>query len=144
MTAKTILVVDDSPVIRKLLRIALSAEGYTVLEAGGAWSAMEAIEEHTPDLILQDLILPDMPGTELVRRLHAVCPGVPILAVSGFGAMAAIAGNHHLGFAEVIAKPIEPSRLVAIVRRYLDQDVSRAPASLVGAAARSPAVALFP
>ena len=119
--AQTVLVIDDNLLMRKLVRITLAAEGYVVPEASDGRSGIEALVEHTPDLVIQDLILPDMSGTELIRRLRALPAGaeIPILAVSGFGAMTTVAENARLGFTEVLRKPIEPSRLIAIVGKYL-------------------------
>jgi CheY-like chemotaxis protein len=64
--APTILVVEDNPMTRKLLRVTLGTAGYRVIEAEDARTALAAVEQSLPDLILQDLILPDMDGVELV------------------------------------------------------------------------------
>ncbi|MEP7305950.1 MAG: response regulator [Acidobacteriota bacterium] len=86
MSPATILVVEDNPTTRKMLRITLTTEGYGVVEAADARAALAAAEKRLPDLVLQDLILPDMDGLELLRRLRALPGGteLPILALSGF------------------------------------------------------------
>ena len=64
--AVRVLVVDDEPPIRKLLRVGLGTEGYTISEAGTAKEAIARIEAEEPDLVLLDLGLPDMTGQELL------------------------------------------------------------------------------
>ncbi len=117
----TVLVVEDNPISLKLLRVTLQGEGYRVLEAPDGASALSHMARGLPDLILQDLFLPDMDGFELVHRLREF-PGaksVPILALSGFLARLEAARATHIGFAACLVKPIEPSRLVEIVQSYL-------------------------
>src|SRR5207247_65802 len=77
-----ILVVDDNAITRKLVRVTLASEGYSVLEAEDGASAMGMLAREKPDLILQDLVLPDIGGIELVERLRAEPggAGIPILA----------------------------------------------------------------
>ncbi len=92
----SILVVEDNPTARKMLRLALEAEGYRVIEAfDGATALTRAIAE-APDLIVQDLVLPDMDGLELLRRLRALPGGAgkPIIALSGFQSLIEKANRH--------------------------------------------------
>lgn len=80
----TILVVDDDPGIRFMLRIILEHEGYAVLEAGNGEAALAAIGARVPDIVLTDLMMPVMSGAELILRLHseASTAGIPIVVVS--------------------------------------------------------------
>lgn len=82
----TILLIEDNPTTRRLVRSALEPKGYEVAEATTGELALEAIERRAPDLVLQDIILPDMDGFELIARLRArlTTPRVPILALTGF------------------------------------------------------------
>jgi PAS domain S-box-containing protein len=124
MTAvPSILVVEDNPAARKMLRLALVTEGYVVVEAVDARAALAAAESTLPDLILQDLILPDMDGLELLRRLRALPGGteLPILALSGFLSRLEEAQTDQEGFTALLVKPIEPSRLIEAIRVYLPQ-----------------------
>ena len=80
-----ILVVEDNPISRKLTRLALEMEGFSVFEAADGQSAIDHVARDRPDLILQDILLPDMDGFEIVKRLHEL-PGadkIPILALTG-------------------------------------------------------------
>src|SRR5207248_8299992 len=83
-----VLVVDDNPLTRKVVRATLEAGGYVVREAQDGQSALAIMAHHSPALILQDLLLPDMGGFELVTRLRALPGGaqIPILAFSGLTA----------------------------------------------------------
>jgi PAS domain S-box-containing protein len=116
----TILVVEDNPITRKMVRVALAAEGYSILEAPDGRTALDLAAAHAPDLILQDLLLPDMDGFELVGRLRAL-PGageIPIIAFSGFLSRLDTA-RALAGFSDFLVKPVEPSQLVQTIRIYL-------------------------
>ncbi|MEP6654558.1 MAG: response regulator, partial [Myxococcales bacterium] len=119
--ACTVLVVEDNPTGRRLLRLILEAEGYRVVEAFDGATALKRMERDPPDLVIQDLILPDIDGLELLRRMRALPAGahVPVLALSGFRSILENAAHQAGGFDECLLKPILPSRLVEIVRRYI-------------------------
>src|SRR6185436_14415744 len=80
-----ILLVEDNPITRKLVRFALQQEHFDLSEASDAATALELAEKKRPDLILQDLLLPDMDGFALVARFRAMpaLGSVPIFAFSG-------------------------------------------------------------
>jgi signal transduction histidine kinase/CheY-like chemotaxis protein len=137
MTAvPSILVVDDNAIARKMLRLALVTEGYAVTEAADARAALSAAEGALPDLVLQDLVLPDMDGLELLRRLRALPGGVelPIVVLSGFLSRLEGLQTSEDGFSALLLKPIEPSRLIDAIRTFVPQPTSPAPA--VGAGRR--------
>jgi diguanylate cyclase (GGDEF)-like protein/PAS domain S-box-containing protein len=119
--AATILVVDDNAIMRKMVRLALESEGYRVLEAATGHAGLQVTEAERPDLILQDLLLPDIDGFELVQRLRALphAADIPILAFSGF--LSKIEQSHSLqaGFSDHLYKPVEASRLVQTVQAHL-------------------------
>jgi PAS domain S-box-containing protein len=128
----TILVVEDNPTTLKMLRLALESEGYRVVEASDGRSALAAVETSRPDLVLQDLILPDMDGLDLVRRLRALdgCADLPVVALSGFLSRLEELRTTDVGFTLCLVKPIEPSRLVEALRIYLPRrGVVRLPAA---------------
>lgn len=118
MTTRPILIAEDNGATRKMMRLALQAEGYSVVEAENGESALRVAVEQSPAIVLLDCKLPDMDGFEVARRLHAVAPGLPILAVTGW-AGADEARVLTAGFLEVLVKPVEPSRLVEIVGRHI-------------------------
>jgi CheY-like chemotaxis protein len=120
----TILLVEDNPTTRKLVRFALEKHGFVVVEACDGGSAMQRFADATPALVLQDLMLPDVDGFELVTRLRALPCGrdVPILAFSGMLSKVEEARASAAGFNDVISKPTEPSRLLQIIRAHLPAD----------------------
>ncbi len=78
----TILVIDDEPPIRKLLRMGLSTQGYAILEAANAATALEILARESPDLVILDLGLPDMRGHDLLRAIRVSHPGLPVVVLS--------------------------------------------------------------
>jgi CheY-like chemotaxis protein len=117
----TILVVEDNAITRKIMRLALSAQGYDVLEAADGRSALAVMTQTRPDLVLQDLALPDIDGLTLARRLRRL-PGredVPIVAFSAFITRLEQARASNDIFRAFIPKPILPSTLVELVKTFI-------------------------
>ena len=79
-----ILVIDDEPPIRKLLRMGLNTQGYDVLEAPSGKTGLELLAQN-PDLVILDLGLPDVDGLELLRTIRGRKEGVPIVVLSSRG-----------------------------------------------------------
>ena len=120
MTGPKILVVEDNPLTRKMLRVTLETDGYTVIEAQDGRAALAALQKETPALVLQDLILPDMNGFELIRQLRRLAGSeIPILALSGFLSRVEEARGAEAGFTALLLKPISPSHLLEVIRPYL-------------------------
>src|SRR5205814_7565873 len=101
----------------KMVRFALEKKGYTVLEAKDGKTALSLFQAVQPALVIQDLLLPDVDGFELVARLRAL-PGGDKAAILAFSGMISKLEEGRIataGFDDVIVKPIEPSRLVPII-----------------------------
>lgn len=118
-----ILVVDDDPTVRAVLRAILVRGGYAVHTAAHAAEAIEVFQKHPFSLVLSDLSMPELDGFGLMSALRALPGGdLPIVALSG------AAEAHGLGRVEgfdgVWPKPVAPARLLADVRQILS--VSRA------------------
>jgi PAS domain S-box-containing protein len=124
-----ILVIEDNQTTRKVVRLTLVAEGFEVIEVGGGIEALAAVERKAPDLVLQDLLLPDMDGFELVGRLRALpeMAGVPIVAFSGFVSRLECGRAAAVGFTDFVSKPVEPSRLVQVIRAHLPDPAAGRP-----------------
>jgi PAS domain S-box-containing protein len=119
--AGSILVVEDNPTTRKMFRVALESAGYEVVEAADCRTALDVVAQRRPDLIVQDLILPDMDGLELARSLRDKLGDapVPIVCVSGFLSKLDEARALKGGFAQVLVKPVDPFQLLDTVNIHL-------------------------
>jgi two-component system, OmpR family, KDP operon response regulator KdpE len=113
-----VLVVDDEPPIRKLLRMGLGTQGYEILEAPNGKTAL-ALAAGKPDLIILDLGLPDTQGLELLRVLRSQNERVPIVVLSSRGDEAAKVQALDLGADDYVTKPFGMEELLARIRAAL-------------------------
>lgn len=112
----SILVVDDEPAIRKLLRVGLGAEGYGIVEAPNAREALALVAVERPDLILLDLGLPDIPGHEVLQRWRNEALELPIVILSSRTDEAGIVRALELGADDYVTKPFGMKELAARIR----------------------------
>ncbi|QPF93211.1 response regulator [Bradyrhizobium commune] len=113
-----VLVIDDEPPIRKLLRMGLSTQGYEILEASNGKTALEKLAEE-PALIILDLGLPDIQGHELLRTIRARNEAVPIVVLSSRGDEAGKVQALDLGADDYLTKPFGMDELLARLRAAL-------------------------
>jgi two-component system KDP operon response regulator KdpE len=113
-----VLVADDEPRITKLVSIALSEEGFRVVTATGGEDALAKAEEIRPDIVLLDIVMPDLDGIEVMRQLREQRP-VPVILLTAKGATADKAKGLDLGADDYIAKPFHPDELAARVRAVI-------------------------
>jgi len=121
VTPRRILVVEDNPLNLKLVRDVLEFAGYHVIEARSGEEGLRAAQEEPPDLVLMDLQLPGIDGTETLRRLRqgSLGRGVPVVAVTA-SAMAEDRTRAALaGFDGFVEKPISVRALPAQVEAFL-------------------------
>ena len=111
----TILIVDDEPPIRKLLRMGLTSQGYQVLEAANGKSALEQLIEK-PALVVLDLGLPDIDGLELLRRIRHRHSDLPVIVLSSRGDEAGKVAALDLGADDYVTKPFGMDELFARMR----------------------------
>jgi len=114
--AVKILVVDDEPPIRKLLRVGLGTEGFAVLDAINAREALELVKAEKPDLILLDLGLPDVAGHDLLQKWRDELLDLPIVVLSSRTDEAGIVRALDLGADDYVTKPFGMAELVARIR----------------------------
>jgi two-component system KDP operon response regulator KdpE len=114
-----VLVIDDEPPIRKLLRVGLSAHGYQIVEASSGKMALELLGEQRPDLIVLDLGLPDMQGHELLRAMRARNDSVPIVVLSSRDDEAGKVQALDSGADDYVTKPFGMDELLARMRAAL-------------------------
>ncbi len=121
-----ILVADDEPRITKLVSIALSEEGFRVVAASTGSEAIRLAEEYRPDVVLLDIVMPDMDGIEVMRQLRE-SRSVPVILVTAKGSTADKTKGLDLGADDYIAKPFHPDELAARVRAVLRRSGGGAP-----------------
>jgi two-component system, OmpR family, KDP operon response regulator KdpE len=114
----SILVVDDEPPIRRLLRTSLTAQGYDVLEATGGQEAIDAVGRDKPDLVILDLGLPDLGGIEVIRVLRQRS-SLPIIVLSVRDDERGKVEALDLGADDYVIKPFGVDELVARIRTAL-------------------------
>ncbi|OPH83810.1 response regulator [Nitrobacter vulgaris] len=116
--ASKVLIIDDEPPIRKLLRMGLTTQGYQIIEAPNGKMGMELLKEE-PDLIILDLGLPDIQGHELLRMIRARSESVPIVVLSSRGDEAGKVQALDYGADDYLTKPFGMEELLARMRAAL-------------------------
>ena len=120
-----ILVVDDDEFVRLMLRFTLTDAGYEVQEASNGREALKAYADHPADVVILDILMPEMEGLETIQRLKQSDPDVKIIAVSGGGRPEAV---EHLRLAESLGtvrtfyKPLDNGKLHAALRDLLGDE----------------------
>jgi two-component system chemotaxis response regulator CheY len=123
---QTILIIEDNAITRQILRLSLTGAGFEVIEAEDGRSAIARMAEQQPDLVIEDLGLPDIDGVSLAQTLRSL-PGredVPIVAFSAFVDRLEEARATNDLFKAFIPKPIEPSKLVGLIKRLISSPVA--------------------
>ncbi|WP_432353788.1 response regulator transcription factor [Sporosarcina sp. A2] len=117
----TILAVDDDPNILELVRITLSAAGYSVMKAKNGREALELMEHEVPDLAVVDVMMPEMDGYELTKKVRSEWD-IPVLLLTAKGELEDKEKGFLAGSDDYLVKPFEPKELLfrirAILRRY--------------------------
>jgi two-component system, OmpR family, KDP operon response regulator KdpE len=114
-----ILIVDDEPPIRRLLRASLTANDFRVLEAGSGMEGMAEIGRHKPELVLLDLSLPDMDGLDIIARLRSAGDRTPVLVLSSRGEERIKVAALEAGADDYVTKPFGMAELIARIRTAL-------------------------
>jgi two-component system, OmpR family, alkaline phosphatase synthesis response regulator PhoP len=135
MSGERILIVDDEPNIAQLARLYLEREGYKVESAGDGRSALAAVEKHPPALMVLDIMLPELDGLEVCRRLRASGNSLPILMLTARDEDVDKILGLELGADDYLTKPFNPRELVARIKAILRRgertaDNARAPIHL--------------
>jgi two-component system KDP operon response regulator KdpE len=113
-----VLIIDDEPPIRKLLRMGLTTQGYEILDAPNGKTALELLK-NKPDLVILDLGLPDMQGLDLLTLIRARIEGVPIIVLSSRGDEAGKVDALDRGADDYVTKPFGMEELLARMRAAL-------------------------
>jgi len=119
-----VLVVDDESQMREVLCQALKRRGHSVDQAADGHQALQRLAEYQPDLVITDLVMPEMEGIETIQALRRKCPAIPIIAISGGGRLEP---ENYLSMAELIgadrtfAKPFRLEEILTAVRELTEK-----------------------
>jgi two-component system alkaline phosphatase synthesis response regulator PhoP len=135
MSGERILIVDDEPNIVQLARLYLEREGFKVESAGDGRSALATVQQRPPALLVLDIMLPEMDGLEVCRRLRASGNSLPILMLTARDEDVDKILGLELGADDYLTKPFNPRELVARIKAILRRgermaDSARAPIHL--------------
>ncbi|HKX29582.1 MAG TPA: response regulator [Blastocatellia bacterium] len=141
---RTILVIDDSATVRKLVTVTLERRGHQVVTANGAMEALAKLNELTPDLVLLDITLPHTDGYQICNLIKAASHtrGVPVVILSGKDGFLDKVRGRTAGAVGYVTKPFEPAALVKIVENYCNQPGSQEQPGRDGRANSLPAPSL--
>jgi two-component system cell cycle response regulator DivK len=119
---RRILVVEDQPDNRRIVRDLLASVGYEMIEATDGETGVRLALEQRPELILMDIQLPGLDGYEATRRIKAepALRDVPIIVVTSYALSGDDAKARAAGADDYVAKPFSPRQLLAMIRRHLD------------------------
>ena len=123
----TILVVEDDPNVRKFVAINLMKRGYQVVEGENGHQALEHLYEHTPDLIVLDIKLPDLSGWDILERLNstaALPADLPVLVMTASPLNQAGILSKYPRVTEILIKPFNLDMLIAAIQRALKRKKS--------------------
>src|SRR5690554_6441334 len=112
-----ILIVEDEEVIRRALMRLLERNGYQVSEAGSVPEAKEKFNLDEIDVIISDLRLPGLPGTELIKRTHT-----PVLIMTSYASLRSAIDSMKIGAVDYISKPFEHDEILSSLRRVISDD----------------------
>ena len=117
----TILIVDDEKNIREGLSKALALAGYDTLMAATGSEAVRVLEGEAVDLVISDLRMPGLSGEQLLRRVVAAYPAIPVIILTGHGTIESAVTAMHAGAYDFLTKPVNLDRLELLVKRALSR-----------------------
>lgn len=115
-----ILVVDDDDNLRWVLQKQVEQMGYAVQSAGDGAAALASIEKSIPALVISDLKMPGISGMELLQKIRASYPEVPVIIMTAFGTIQSAVGAMRAGAYDYLSKPIDYEELALVIKRVLE------------------------
>ena len=120
MNRPTILIVDDQQIILFLLETHLRQAGFVPVTASSGAEALALLEQHPVDLIISDLVMPQMGGLQLMERVRELHPGIPIIVITSHGSVEGAVEAMRRGAYDYLEKPYNPDDLRMTIQRALD------------------------
>ena len=122
-----VLVCEDDEMVLKMVEFKLQKEGYEVILATDGKAAIEKIKEHSPDIIITDIMMPYLTGLEIIHQVRKELKlKTPIIIVSSIGLEKTVLEAFQLGADDFITKPFSPNELSVRIKKLLMKDISRA------------------
>ncbi len=119
----SILIADDCPIMRRMLKTILQTEGYEVVaEAKDGNEAVRLFEKTSPDIVIMDINMPHMDGLTATLKIKDIDPDVTIIMITGEQDEEKIREAIKNGVSEYILKPVQHDRLLAVVQKYSEPD----------------------
>jgi len=119
--AKKILVCDDAMFTRTLISDILVKAGYQVVaEAANGVQAIEKYQQDKPDLVIMDLIMPDMGGIEAIKKIRKLDPNALIIVCSAMGQQALVMEALDAGASDFVVKPFQPAQILNTLKKLLE------------------------
>jgi DNA-binding response OmpR family regulator len=121
MPDASVLIVDDDPVVRRMLQLSFESEGFNVLTAGDGIEGLEAMRAGRPDVVVLDIMMPKLDGIKVMRELNEddELRGTPVILLSAKATSLDIELGLKAGAADYVTKPCDPIDLVDRVRSLL-------------------------
>lgn len=122
-TEKKLLVIDDEPAIREGVRRILESNAYTVETFASGHAALERIREEAFDLVITDLKMPGLSGTDVLKAIKEIHPDLPVIFITGYSSVDNAVEVMKLGAVDYIAKPFTPEEMLKVIKTALEQRV---------------------
>ena len=114
-----LLIVDDQPAVRQLIREALAGEVENVEEAASGREALRLMSARRPKLVICDLRMPGMSGLEMLREMQKISPGTPAILITAYGELSDMREAERMGVRHLLIKPFDINELRSAVRKLL-------------------------
>jgi two-component system chemotaxis response regulator CheY len=115
-----ILIVDDAAFMRMMIKDILTKNGYVVVgEAENGLKAVEKFKEHSPDLVIMDITMPEMDGIQAVKQIKALNSGAKVIMCSAMGQQAMVIESIQAGARDFIVKPFQADRVIEAVKKVI-------------------------
>lgn len=121
MLESLILVVDDEEGIRETISGILEDEGYNVITASTGIEAINTVKENNPDLVILDILLPELNGIEVLKEIKSFKPDLPVIMISGHGTSEDVVKSIKMGAEDYLEKPLTLNRIVVTVQNALEK-----------------------
>ena len=118
-----VLIADDASFMRQMIRDIIEPEGFEVVaEAGDGMDAVEMFEEHRPDIVTMDIVMPKKSGIEAVKNIIALDPSAKIVMCSALGQEALVMEALQAGARDYVVKPFKPEAVLETLRKIAEKE----------------------